>query len=106
SRTKVAVADKADSKKAELDSALNTTMLSKLTFPNRAYGLNSLAEQQNVHIKNVTVWTAEAAGIQQETDVLVRDGKFYKIGKSLSTPRGYAVIDGTGLHLTPGIIDE
>ncbi|CAM3861518.1 amidohydrolase family protein [Rheinheimera salexigens] len=105
SRTEVA-ADKADSKKAAIDSALNTTMISKLTFPNRAYGLNSLAEQQNVHIKNVTVWTAEAAGIQQETDVLVRNGKFYKVGKSLSTPRGYAVIDGTGLHLTPGIIDE
>lgn len=101
SRTEVA-APATENKPAAVD----TSMLSKLTFPNRAFGLTQLAEQQNVHIKNVTVWTADKAGILEQTDVLVRNGKFYKIGKSLSTPRGYAVIEGEGLHLTPGLIDE
>jgi imidazolonepropionase-like amidohydrolase len=84
----------------------DTVMLSKLTFPNRAYGLPALAKQQNVHIKNVTVWTAEKDGILENTDVIVRNGKFDKIGKNLGTPGGFNVIDGTGMHLTPGIIDE
>ncbi|MGI5308767.1 amidohydrolase family protein [Rheinheimera sp. WS51] len=100
-RTEVKSSDK-PSKKANTD----LTLLSKVTFPNRAFGVTQLAEQQNVHIKNVTVWTADKAGILEQTDVLVRDGKFYKIGKSLSTPRGYSVIEGEGLHLTPGLIDE
>lgn len=82
------------------------TMLSKMTFPNRAYGLPELAKQQNVHIKNATVWTSEQDGILEQTDVIVRNGKFDKIGKNLSTPSGFAVIDATGMHLTPGIIDE
>ncbi len=84
----------------------NITMLSQLTFPNRAYGFPAKAKQQNVHIKNATVWTAEQDGILQNTDVIVRNGKFDKIGKNLSTPRGFDVIDATGMHLTPGIIDE
>lgn len=83
-----------------------TSLVSRLTFPNRAYGLPALAKQQNVHIKNATVWTAEKDGILQNTDVIVRNGKFDKIGKNLSTPSGFAVIDATGMHLTPGIIDE
>ncbi|MDX3773266.1 amidohydrolase family protein [Chromatiaceae bacterium AAb-1] len=79
---------------------------SQLTYPNRAFGLAAVPQQQNVHIKNVTVWTAEASGILENTDVLVRNGRFERIGKDLATPRGYLVIDGAGRHLTPGIIDE
>ena len=81
-------------------------MLSQLTFPNRAFGVTALPEQQNLHIKNATVWTAAAQGVLQNTDVLVRNGKFEKIGQNLATPRGYTVIDASGMHLTPGIIDE
>lgn len=81
-------------------------MLSPLTFPNRAFGLANLPEQQNLHIKNATVWTATEQGVLQNTDVLVRNGKFEQIGQNLATPRGYTVIDASGMHLTPGIIDE
>jgi imidazolonepropionase-like amidohydrolase len=86
--------------------AANNTLLSTVTFPNRAYGLPARAKQQNVHIKNATVWTAEQAGILQNTDVIVRNGKFDKIGTNLTTPKGFDVIDASGMHLTPGIIDE
>ena len=64
------------------------------------------AKQQNVHIKNATVWTSAKAGKLENTDVLVEDGEFVKIGKNLSTPSGFTVIDATGMHLTAGIIDE
>ncbi|MDP5149977.1 amidohydrolase family protein [Rheinheimera baltica] len=88
------------------DDSVDINMLSKITFPNRAYGLPELAKQQNVHIKNATVWTAEKEGVLQNTDVIVRNGKFDKIGKNLTTPRGFDVIDANGMHLTPGMIDE
>lgn len=84
----------------------DTTLLSKLTFPNRAYGLTAPLTRQNVIIKNATVWTSDKAGKLENTDVIVKDGKFSAIGQNLATPSGYQVIDATGQHLTPGIIDE
>jgi imidazolonepropionase-like amidohydrolase len=97
-----ALVAKADQKKA----AEKPVLMSKLTTPNRAFGVLEKAKQQNVHIKNATVWTSAKAGKLENTDVLVKDGKFVKIGKSLSTPSGYVAIDATGMHLTAGIIDE
>lgn len=93
---------KADEKK----SADKPLLVSKLTTPNRAFGVTTKARQQNVHIKNATVWTSANAGKLENTDVLVEDGEFVKIGKNLSTPSGFKVIDATGMHLTAGIIDE
>ena len=76
-----------------------------LSFPNVGYGYASLPQQEDVLFKNATVWTGEAAGILEDTDVLVRKGKIAKIGKDLS-PGTAKVIDATGKHLTAGIIDE
>lgn len=98
-RTQPAASDQAPAKPA-------ATMVSQLTYPNRAFGVSTLPIAQNVHIKNATVWTAAEQGILQNTDILVRDGKFEKIGQNLATPRGYTVIDASGMHVTPGIIDE
>lgn len=94
---------KADTKKAAKAAA---ALLSNQTSPNRAYGVTAKAKQQNVLIKNATVWTSADAGKLENTDVLVQDGKFVKIGQNLKTPSGVTVIDATGLHLTAGIIDE
>ncbi|MBK8391565.1 MAG: hypothetical protein IPL23_20740 [Saprospiraceae bacterium] len=41
----------------------------------------------------------------QNTDVLVSNGKIKSIGKGLNSPQA-TVIDGTGKHLSAGIIDE
>lgn len=84
----------------------HTDYVSRLTYPNVAYGLDGLPERQNLHIKNATVWTADEQGILEQADILVRDGQFYRVGKDLRTPSGYTVIDATGMHVTPGIIDE
>ena len=55
--------------------------------------------------RNATVWTSEDAGVLENTDVLVQNGKITAIGKDLNA-RGAQVIDATGKHLTAGIIDE
>lgn len=77
----------------------------KITYPNAAYGWAELPVQKNVLFKNATVWTNESQGILTNTDVLIADGKIKQIGKNLSTPNA-EIVDGTGKHLTSGIIDE
>ena len=76
-----------------------------VTFPNVGYGYTSKPKQENLLFKNATVWTSEEAGILENTDVLVKNGKIAKIGKDLGAG-GAKVIDATGKHLTAGIIDE
>ncbi|ROQ28451.1 imidazolonepropionase-like amidohydrolase [Gallaecimonas pentaromativorans] len=90
-----------DDKAANSDDAL----VSRVTFPNQAYGLAAHPKAEKLLIKNATVWTSEDAGILQNTDVLIEDGVIEKVGKDLSA-RGAQVIDATGMHLTAGIIDE
>ncbi|HEV8287357.1 MAG TPA: amidohydrolase family protein [Chitinophagaceae bacterium] len=79
--------------------------LGKVTYPFGSYGWDSLPHQQNLLIKNASVWTNEKEGVLSNTDVLVKNGKIAQIGKNLSDPSA-KVIDGTGQYLSPGIIDE
>jgi len=76
-----------------------------VTFPNTAYGSNSLPKQETMLFKNATVWTNEAEGILENTDVLIKNGKIAEIGKNLRA-RDAKVIDATGKHVTAGVIDE
>lgn len=55
-------------------------------------------------IRNATVMTV-TKGTQQNTDILIQNGKIAQIGKNLSAPAGTTVIDGTGKYVMPGIID-
>ncbi|TDE16187.1 amidohydrolase family protein [Dyadobacter psychrotolerans] len=77
-----------------------------IVYPFVGFGNETLPKAETVLIKNATVWTNEKEGILQNTDVLIQNGKIAKIGKSLSAPSGVKTVDGTGKHLTNGIIDE
>ena len=101
-------ADSTEANKSEKDNQAKDSIsyASKMTLPNRAFGLTEPAKQQNLLIKNATIWTSEKQGVLTESDLLVRKGKISKIGKNLRAPRGYLEIDGTGKHVTAGIIDE
>lgn len=78
---------------------------SELTYPFSAYGRTSLPAQKTYVIQNATVWTNTDSGIRPNTDVLIRDGKIERVG-NVTPPPNAEIIDGTGMHLTPGIIDE
>jgi len=84
---------------------VKTPYLSPVSSPNMAYGFDVAPEQQSILFKNVTVWTNEDEGILENSDVLIKDGKIAKIGKDLKAGKALE-IDGTGKHLTSGIIDE
>lgn len=79
----------------------------KVTYPFLPYGWDESVQpkQETILIRNATVWTSEKEGILQNTDVLLKNGKIAAVGKGLNEP-GARVIDGTGKHVSPGIIDE
>ncbi|MCO4294338.1 amidohydrolase family protein [Solitalea sp. MAHUQ-68] len=79
--------------------------LGTITYPFIAFGFKELPKAEKLLIKNVTVWTNEKEGKLENTDVLLDGGKIVQLGKNLSVS-GAKEIDGTGKHLTAGIIDE
>jgi imidazolonepropionase-like amidohydrolase len=76
-----------------------------VSYPNIGFGNFKQPKTTTILIKNVTVWTSEAEGILKNTDILLKDGKIAKIGKDLKERKAIE-IDGTGKHLTAGIVDE
>lgn len=97
--------DKAATPKADSVKPVTPVTTGKVIYPFLAYGFEEQPKAATILIKNATVWTSDAAGKLEGTDVLVKNGKIAAIGKNL-TEAGASVIDGTGKHLTPGIIDE
>ncbi|HMB89689.1 MAG TPA: amidohydrolase [Rhodothermales bacterium] len=61
-------------------------------------------ETGDVLIQGGTVLTV-TNGTLENTDVLVRDGIITEIGEGLSAPSGVEVIDASGMHVMPGIVD-
>jgi imidazolonepropionase-like amidohydrolase len=59
-----------------------------------------------VLVRNATIWTAGPQGTLRGADLLVRGGKIAAVGTGLAAPAGAVVIDATGKHVAPGIIDE
>ncbi len=96
---------KKDMAKGDSTKKKPAAIMGKLLYPNTSFGWEKMPEPETMLIKNATVWTSDAAGILSNTDVLVKNGKIVQVGKSIIEP-GARVIDGTGKHLTAGIIDE
>ena len=99
--TKVDAADKAHG--AKKDELVPSPVVMGNTEPWR---LPLPAQPAAVLIKHATVWTAGPKGTLETSDVLVQGGKIAAVGKSLSAPKDAVVIDATGKHVAPGIIDE
>ena len=84
-----------------------TPLIGKLTYPFEPFGWEEgqQPKKETILIKNATVWTNESQGVIKNADVLIKNGKIAAVGKNLSDASS-KVIDGTGKHVTPGIIDE
>ncbi len=55
-----------------------------------------------VHAK---IWTCGPDGIIEDGTLLIDNGEIVAIGKDINIPDGAAVVDVTGMHISPGIID-
>lgn len=96
---------KAAEPKSDSARAKQPLVLGKVTYPFLSYGWEEMPKQENLLIKNATVWTSEKEGKLENTDVLLKNGKISTIGKNLNDATA-KIIDATGKHVTAGIIDE
>ncbi|MFM9006965.1 MAG: amidohydrolase family protein, partial [Bacteroidota bacterium] len=85
--------------------------LPSVWWPQTAFGWDKASQPLpapvTVCLRNATVWTCESQGRLEQADVLLRDGKIIKVGSMTQDDlKGVRVIDCTGKHITPGIIDE
>jgi imidazolonepropionase-like amidohydrolase len=94
---------KADS--AKKDANRRGDAMGKIAYPFNGYGWTTAPQALNTIIKNATIWTNEKEGKMENADVWLQNGKIAGVGKNLSAP-GANIIDGTGKHITAGIIDE
>jgi imidazolonepropionase-like amidohydrolase len=93
---------KPDEKPSPLDKPLDFPE----TYPAGAFGRVAPPDQpKTVLVQGATVWTAGPQGTLQNADLLVTNGKISAVGPGLKAPSGAPVIDGKGMHVTPGIID-
>ena len=75
-------------------------------YPAGEYGRTAPpAQPKALLVRNATIWSMGPQGRLDGADLLVRAGKVAAVGKGLEAPAGATVIDGTGLHVTPGLID-
>ncbi len=105
--TWTAVFVKATEVKPETEKKKETPVVGTVSFPFLPFGWSEANQpkQETILIRNATVWTSEKEGVLTNTDVLLKNGKIAAVGKNLNEP-GARVIDGTGKHVSPGIIDE
>ena len=77
-----------------------------VNYPLGAFGVKSAPTQSEwLLIQGGTVWTADAQGTLEATDVLVHRGLIHTVGKDLKAPEGATIVDARGKHVSPGIID-
>ncbi|MEL6656725.1 MAG: amidohydrolase family protein [Bacteroidota bacterium] len=80
--------------------------VSRNTYPYGAFGWEEAPSAQTVIIRNATLWTNEEDGKLENADIMLQGGKIAQVGGSIRGPRGAVEIDGSGMHVTPGVIDE
>ncbi len=100
------VTKEGDSKEEKGSKAEAEKLVIEVMRPLGAYGLTAPPVAKDfVMFRGATVWTSGPEGIIEGGDVLVKGGKIDQVGKGLAIPEGCEVIDVTGKHISPGLID-
>jgi len=80
--------------------------LAEVNYPLGEFGRKTAPDQPAIVIfRNATVWTSGPQGRLENADVLVEQGKIKAVGVGLAAPDQAIVVNATGKHISPGIID-
>ncbi len=83
-----------------------TKALYAVNYPLGDFGRAEPPKQPRaIALKNATLWTCGPAGVIEGGTLIVREGKIVAAGKDVAVPEGAEVVDASGRHITPGIID-
>ena len=92
---------KRDSKKEQVREVLRTR-IARAPLDGRG----AVISPASILIRNATIWTCGTQGILTNAQLQIADGKIKSVTTAPSqSESGRLEIDGTGLHITPGIID-
>ncbi|MCH8923084.1 MAG: amidohydrolase family protein [Planctomycetes bacterium] len=95
-----------DKKKNDKKPEVPKKALYEVNFPLGASGRSAPpAQPAAVLFRNATIWTSGKQGTLSGASILVKSGKIAAVGKNIIAPKGAIVVDATGLHITPGLID-
>lgn len=99
-----------DEEEKEKEKAI-TSESGSLWFPNMAYGWEKTPKAESIIFRNATIWTNEDAGILENADLAISDGKIIALGVNLDTldifgKNNFKEIDAKDYHISAGIIDE
>jgi imidazolonepropionase-like amidohydrolase len=64
-----------------------------------------VAARERLVIRNVRVFTASSAGILEQQDVIIENGRIVAIQPAQNEPASGTIIDGSGKTLLPGLFD-
>ncbi|MBA2500366.1 MAG: amidohydrolase family protein [Chitinophagaceae bacterium] len=105
--TWTAVYEQAKKDTAQISGKKDNGTIGKVIYPFIPFGWEEgeAPKQETILIRNATIWTNEQDGVIENGDVLIKNGKLAGVGKNLSDASA-RIIDGTGKHVTAGIIDE
>jgi imidazolonepropionase-like amidohydrolase len=85
-------------------SLLTLAVAAAMWLPSTARVDGQAAQARVIALRGGTVYTVTKGTIQNAT-VLIRDGKIAAVGTNVTVPSDAQVVDVTGKHVTPGIID-
>ena len=81
------------------------TWIVLLSFGKNIHGNKFFSEVCMICIQNGTLHTMEEKQGTIRADLLIRDDKIIKISEHISPPEGTRILDASGLHIYPGLID-
>ena len=87
------------------DESDESTEAPAVPYPFSPYGRSAMPSQDSIVFRNATVWTlTDDDPVLENADVLVEDGEIVAVGSDLGSAN--REVDATGMHVTPGIVDE
>ena len=77
----------------------------RLPVPLGAFGRTEQPEMETVLFRKGRIWTSADAGILEDADLLISEGRIVAVGRDLEAPEGARIFELEGREVTAGLID-